>query len=127
MFHNLRKIVLIAALSAALATPARADGFQTIGDEIVVGIVVVSAGIAVLVTYLVLHERHKPSALTGCVAPGPAGMSVTDEKDKRIYTLAGDPVGVKAGDRLTFEGKRKKAGNAFVFDARSVTKDFGSC
>src|ERR1700689_3989215 len=104
MLHNLCRIVLIAALSVALATPARAESLQTAGDQIVIGIVVVSAAVGVLVTYLVLHQRHKPSVLTGCVASGPAGLSVTDEKDKRIYALAGDPVGVKAGDRMTFEG-----------------------
>jgi hypothetical protein len=54
-------------------------------------------------------------------------MTVTDEKDKRIYTLAGDPVGVKPGDRMTFEGKRKKDDKSLVFEAKSVTKDFGSC
>ena len=127
MPHNLWRIVLIAVVSVALATPARAESIQTAGDQIVIGIVVVSAAIGVFVTWLVLHEKHKPSLLTGCVASGPSGMTVTDEKDKRTYTLAGDPVGVKPGDRMTFEGKRKKDDKSLVFEAKSVTKDFGSC
>jgi hypothetical protein len=50
-------------------------------------------------------------------------MSVTDDKDKRVYALSGDPVGVKPGDRMTLEGRRR--GN--IFEARSVMKDLGIC
>lgn len=120
--------VLIAALTSALATPARANQLQTNADEIVVGIVVVSAAIAVVVTVLVLHH-HKPKnrAITGCVDSGANGMSVTNEKDKRNYALSGNTVGVKQGDRMTLEGKANGPGSTLAFEVQKVTRDFGAC
>ena len=54
-------------------------------------------------------------------------MRVTDEKDKRDYALSGSAAGVKLGDRMTLEGKRKHAGKALVFEAHKVARDFGAC
>lgn len=126
--HFLWRVVLIVIVCVALASPARADSFETAGKEIVAGIIIVSAGIAVLVTYLILHRRNHRSAITGCVTSAASGMNVTDEKDKRTYAVSGDPVGIKSGDRMTFEGKRRKgSGGTPVFEAHSVTKDFGAC
>jgi hypothetical protein len=124
---DLWRAVLIIVLSAALAVPARAETLETAGRQIEVGIVVVSVAVGVLVTLLILHYKHKKSVITGCVTSGANGMTLTDEKDKRIYTLSGDPVGLKPGDRMTLEGKRKQSGPKPVFEARSVTKDFGAC
>ena len=119
--------LLIAALSAALATPARADQLQTDATEIVIGIVVVSAAVAVLVTVLILRHKPKKSAITGCVNSGANGMSVTDEKDKRNYALSGNTVGVKPGDRMTLQGKPKNPGKTLVLEVQKVTQDFGAC
>ena len=127
MPHQLWRLVLIAVLSVAMAVPSRAESWNAAGEQIVAGIVVVSAGIAVLVTVLVLHQKHKKSAITGCVRSGANGLTLTDEKDQRTYALSGDPVGVKADQRMTFEGKRKNVNNMPVFEARSVTKDLGAC
>ena len=124
---KLLRAVLIVVLSVALAAPARAESIQTAGRQVEVGIIVAPVAIAVVVTLLILHYKHKKSAITGCVTSGANGMTVTDEKDRRIYTISGDPVGVKPGDRMTLEGKRKQSGQTFVFDAHSVTKDFGGC
>ena len=122
------RVVLIAVLSTALASNSRAETLKAAGDQIVAGIVVVSAGVAVGVTLLILHEKHKQSKITGCVSAGATGMDVTDESDKRIYSLAGDPPGAKPGERMTLEGKRRKySGKMPVFEARSVIKDFGAC
>jgi hypothetical protein len=53
---------------------------------------------------------------------------MTDEREKRIYALKGDPVGVKPGDRMTLEGTRRtESGKTPIFEARSVIKDFGVC
>jgi len=106
-----------------LAKPSKAESLDTAGKQIIAGIVVVSAALAVGITLLILHEKHKTSAITGCVTPSASGMSVTDEKDKRVYALSGDPVGVKPGDRETLEGKR----HGKIFAARSVIKDLGVC
>jgi hypothetical protein len=120
-------IVLIIVLSGALAVPARAESFQTLGRQIDVGIVVVSVAIGALVVFLIVHYSHKTSKITGCIRSGANGLSVTDEKDKRLYALSGDPVGVKPGDRMTLAGKRKQSGQTFVFEAQSVTQDLGAC
>jgi hypothetical protein len=127
MALKLLRAVLIVALSVALAAPARAESIQTAGKQIEVGIVVVSVAVGVLVTFLILHYKGKRSTLTGCVTSGANGTTVTDEKDQRIYTLSGDPVGVKPGDRMTLVGKRKQSGKTHVFEAYSVIKDFGAC
>jgi hypothetical protein len=124
---KLWRAVLIAVLSVALAAPARAESLQTAGRQVEVGIIVAPVAVAVVVTLLILHYKHKRGAITGCVMSGANGMSVTDEKDKRIYAVSGDPVGVKPGERMTLEGKRKQSGKTLVFEAHSVTKDFGAC
>jgi hypothetical protein len=119
---------LIAVLSAVLATDARAETLNTARDQIVTGIVVVSAGVAVGVTLLIRHDRHTQSRITGCVNAGATGIDVTDESDKRIYSFAADPVGAKSGERLTLEGKRRKeSGKMPAFDARRIIKDLGAC
>jgi hypothetical protein len=124
---NLWRAVLITVLSVVLAAPARAESIQTAGRQVEVGIIVAPVAVAVVVTLLILHYKHKKATITGCVTSGANGMSLTDEKDKRIYAVSGDPVGVKPGERMTLEGKRKQSGKTLVFEAHSVTKDFGAC
>jgi len=101
-------------------------GWKTAGKEIVIGIVVVAA-VAVVVTVLIVHHKSKNRAITGCVNSGANGMSVTDEKDKRNYRLSGSTQGIKPGDRMTLQGKRKDHGKTLVFEASKVTRDFGAC
>lgn len=121
------RLVLIVVLSVALGAPARAESIATAGKQIEVGIVVVSVAIGVLVTYLIVHYTHKKSTITGCVMSGANGLSLTDEKDKRLYALSGDEAGVKTGEHMTLEGKRKQSGKTLVFETHGVTKDFGAC
>jgi len=121
------RVALIVVLSVALVAPARAESFDTLGKQIVAGIVVVSVAVGVLITYLIVHHTHKKSTITGCVASGANGLSLTDEKDKRLYALSGDPAIVKTGERMTLEGKRKQSGKTLVFETHGVTKDFGAC
>jgi hypothetical protein len=123
MTLNLGHAVLVVVLSAALVAPARAETFQTAGDQVIAGVVVVSVALGLLVTFLVLHHKHRRTAITGCVKSGANGMSLTDEKDQRTYAVTGDPVGIKAGNRMTLEGKRKQS----VFQAQAITKDYGVC
>lgn len=128
MTLKLWRAVLIIVLSVAVAAPARAESIATAGKQIEVGIVVVAVAVGVLVTFLIVHYAHKNRAITGCVTAGAnTATSVTDEKDKRTYVISGDPVGVKPGDRMTLGGKRKQSGGTLVFEAHSVTKDFGAC
>jgi hypothetical protein len=88
----------------------------------------VSAAVAVLVTVLLMHHKNHDATITGCVRSSAAGMSLTDEVDKRTYSLTGNTAAVKTGDRVTLEGKLHKArGATFVFDAHRVSRDFGAC
>jgi hypothetical protein len=119
MLRHLWKALLVAVLCVSLSEPARAETFDTLGKQIYAGIAVVSAALAVGIILIILHEKHKIRTVTGCIAPG----SLTDDKDKRIYTLSGDPIGIKPGERMTLEGKRRGK----VFEARSVIKDLGAC
>lgn len=118
--------VLIAVLSVALAIPARAN-VQTTGKEAAVGIVVVAAAVAVIAIVLVLRHKPKQRTITGCVNSGAGGMSLTDEKDQRVYALSGDTTGVKPGDRMTLDGNRKDAGSSLSFETRKISRDFGAC
>jgi hypothetical protein len=119
--------VLIVALSMVLATPARADKLQTEGEEIVIGIVAV--GVAVVVATVLIIHYSKKREITGCVNSGESGNTVTDEKDKRVYVLSGNMVGVKPGDRVTLRGHKSKpkADTTLVWETKEVTKDFGVC
>ena len=134
--NSLVRPVLIAILSVALATPALADnavlnpaqGLANAVEKVLIGIVVAAVAIGVLTTVLIIHHKNQRKAITGCVNSGVSGLNLTDEKDKRLYVLSGDPAGVKSGNRMTLEGKRRKeGGNTLMFEMRSVTKDFGVC
>jgi hypothetical protein len=57
-------------------------------------------------------------------------MSVTDEKDKRIYTLSGDTSDIKPGDRVTLQGKNVKPKGdhkLLTWEVNKETKDFDTC
>jgi hypothetical protein len=121
--------VLIIALGVAFSTPARADSLKTTGEHIVIGIVAVTAAVAVVVTVVAIHYSKK-RAITGCVNSGANGMTMADEKDKQIYTLSGNTTGIKPGDRMKLQGKKVKPkgpDKTLVWEAKEVTKDFGAC
>jgi hypothetical protein len=95
----------------------------------VIGIVAVAAAL-VVITVVVVHEWTKKRRITGCVNSGENGMSVTDEKDKRIYALSGNTEGIKPGDQVTLQGKKAKPKGAnapFAWEVTKETKDFGAC
>jgi len=124
--RSLCRTGLIVALSLVLAIPARADKFQTLGDEIVIGIVAVGAGL-VVATVLIIHYSKKRT-LTGCINSAENGMIVMDEKDKQTYALSGDIAGIKPGERMKLRGKKLKAKNhdkTMMWEVREVSRDFG--
>ncbi len=126
--RDLWRWVLIVALSAVLIRPARADKLRTEGEEIVIGIVAVSAAL-VVATVLIIHYSKKRT-ITGCVSSGETGMTVSDEKDKQIYALSGNTVGIKPGDRMKLQGKKvkpKSPDKTLVWETREVNRDFGLC
>jgi len=79
---------------------------------------------------VVVHKSSSKKTITGCVSSGEGGMSLTDEKDKRIYALSGNTADIKPGDRVTLQGKKVKPKGANTPSALEVskqTKDFGAC
>jgi len=121
--------VLMIALVAALATPARADTLQSNAHEIEIGIVAVVAALVVVVV-VAIHYSTKKRSITGCVISAANGMSITDEKDKQVYALSGNTTGIKPGDRMKLHGKKLKPNGAdktLVWEATEVTMDFGVC
>jgi F420-0:gamma-glutamyl ligase len=123
--------VLGVALCVALAIPAQAqqNSLNNIGRNIVIGIVAVAAAL-VVITVVVVHESRKKRTVTGCVTSGENGISVTDEKDKRIYALSGSMAAIKPGDRVTLQGKTVKPKGAsapLAWEVSQETKDFGAC
>jgi hypothetical protein len=130
--------VLLIALSFVLSIPADAQGpaaggiggFGQIGPSTgtVVG-AIVGVVVAVAVVAIVAIHYSKKRTITGCVKPAQNGMIVTDEKDKRVYTLSGDTIGVKPGERMTVQGKKIKpnAGNPLAWEITKIRNDYGVC
>jgi hypothetical protein len=126
--RDLWRWVLTVALSAVLIRPARADKLQTDGEEIVIGIVAVAVAL-VVGTILIIHYSKKRT-ITGCVSSGETGTTVADEKDKQIYALSGNIVGIKPGDRMKLQGKKvkpKSPDKTLVWETKQVNRDFGLC
>jgi hypothetical protein len=126
---SLFRAVLIVVICVALATPAKANNLDNAARNIVIGIVAVTAAIAVVATVVIIHYSKKRT-ITGCVKPGESGMTITDEQDQRIYALSGNTVGVLPGERMELRGQKLKPtgpDKTPIWDARSVIKDFGAC
>lgn len=119
--------VLIAILSIVLAEPAEATGYPS-GGAIVAAIVGVVATV-VIVAVVVIHKSSEKPTITGCVNSGENGLSMTDDKDKRLYALSGNTSGVEPGDRMTLQGKKIKpnAGKALGWETKHVAKNLGVC
>lgn len=122
--------VLIVVLCAALATPARAQtGGKIVSNGTIAGVIVgVAAAVAVVIILAVHYSKKR--AITGCVTSAGSGMTITDEKDKQIYSLSGDTPGIKSGDRMKLQGKKVKSkgdDKTLVWEAKAVSKDFGVC
>jgi hypothetical protein len=130
--------VLTVALSVALATRSKAqgigpapDGKQIVPKGAIVGAVVAAIAIVAVIVIVAVHYSKKRT-VTGCVNTGPNGMTVTDEKDSKVYALSGNTVGITPGDRVKLHGKKIKSrgpGNTQQdrWEAGSVAKDFGVC
>jgi hypothetical protein len=125
--------VLILALGFVLGTPAEAQsGSGTIGGVGTGTIVGAIVGVAVGVTVIAVVAIHysKKRTITGCVNSQGSSMTVTDEKDKQVYALSGNTVGVTPGDRMRLEGKKinsKDPPNMVVWEASKVKENFGVC
>ena len=118
-------------LSFVLSMPAEARGATGqigAGKGTIVGAVVGVVAAVVVVAIVAVHYSKKRT-ITGCVKPAQNGLAVNDEKEKRVYALSGDTVGVKPGERMTFEGKKVKpnAGNPVGWEITKIRSDYGVC
>jgi hypothetical protein len=100
--------ILIVVLIVGLAKPARADKLTADVAGIIVAIVVVGVALAFVVPATIIHYTKKRT-ITGCVSLGANGMSVTDERDKQIYTLSGETTAIRPGDRMKLRGRKVRS------------------
>jgi hypothetical protein len=123
------RVLLISIVCVALATPATAGTLDNNARNIVIGIVAATAAVAVVVTVVVIHYSRKRT-ITGCVNAGASGMTITDERDQRVYAVSGNTAGVAPGERMKLRGQRLKSRGAdktHTWVATEVAKDFGVC
>ena len=126
--RHLWRIASVAILSLALSRNTSADTLKSNADNIIIGVVAVVA-VVVVVVAVVIHRSAKKKTVTGCVIAEQNGMSVTDEKNKRVYRLSGDTAGIKPGERMTLHGKTIKpsGGDSLTWVTTRVVMDFGVC
>ena len=112
------------------ALPQTSGGYGNIGPSKgeVVGIIVGAAAALTVVGFIIYHETHKHSSITGCVAPGADGLTLKNEKDKNVYVLSGDSAALRAGERVTLKGKKIKGSiEKPSFQVEKLTRDYGTC
>jgi hypothetical protein len=88
------------------------------------------AAVVVVATVVIIHKSSGKRTITGCVSLAENAMSVTDDKDKRLYTLSGDTAGIKPGDRMTLQVKKiklKGAGKTLAWKTIKIKKDLCVC
>jgi len=132
--QRLCSLCLIAGLVLGTALPASStaplpNGCIGYCGPVGAYIAAAAAGVAAVVI-LVVYKTHKKRTITGCVASSPAGLTITDEKNKRVYLLSGSPTGVTAGERMKLRGKKAKSNGSnqsLTWETREVVKDFGLC
>jgi hypothetical protein len=90
------------------------------GHGAVIG-AVAGAGAGATILYLALHHRRQ---VIGCI--GPDGKTLTTDKDKHTYQLAGAQM--TAGEHLSVIGKKLKNDTGIdELEVKSVKKDLGQC
>ena len=143
-FRLVQIIVLCAAVSATAfaqyggstgtgtgtGTASSSGGYgSSSGKAIGIGV-----GVAAAVTGIALYVHHRHNAaptqasLVGCTQSAQNGMSVTNEKDNKTYSLAAEGTGLKAGERVALRGRMARDGSGDqIFRVQNVVKDYGTC
>ena len=117
----------LVSLSSVFLLPAHVNMVGPRTGEVVGIIVGVAAGITV-VGILIYHASHKHPSITECVASGADGLTLQNEKDKKVYDLSGDSAALRVGERFTLTGKKSKDSNGKPsFQVEKLTKDYGPC
>ena len=119
------------ALCFLLAVPASPQSsYGNIGPSKgeVIGAIAGAAAVLGGVGYLIYHETHKHPTITGCLASSPDGLSLTNEKDWKVYALSGDLTTLNAGKRVSVKGRKKKDSTGkFSLQVEKLSKDLGAC
>lgn len=128
MTDRVRRAIAVITIILLMLLPvreARADTIKNAAIAAIVGIVVVTA---VITTAVVLTLKHHPS-VTGCVAQGANGLQLLNEGDRTSFMLAGDTIGVKAGERVKLSGRKngKDAMGSRHFQVEKLKRDYGPC
>jgi hypothetical protein len=96
-------------------------GSRSYGNGAKIGAAVGAVAGAGLLFYA-LHRRH--AQVVGCVAPD--GKTLTTDKEKRTYQLAGEPV--TGGEHLAVSGKKTKGTDGIdELEIFTVKKNLGQC
>lgn len=128
------RLCLVFLLCLVLALPAFPQfvgpGLGNIGPSKgeIAGVIIGAAAVIAVTVVVVYHVTHKHPSLTGCVASGANGMSLTNAKDKKIYALSGDLSALQDGQQFTVKGKKSKdPSGQFAFHVEKITKSLGLC
>ena len=115
---------LFAVTSASATSLASAPIGKLATDVklVVVGIVVVGAGVGV-VTYLVLHNR---GVAVGCIAES-GGKKTFVASDQTRYSLLDTGPALPVGERAKLKGHKSGPATAPSFQVEKVLKDYGPC
>jgi len=122
--------VLIVVLCGALAAPATGQsGGKIVSNGKIAGVIIGVVAAIVVVAVVAFHYSRKRT-VTGCVGKGENGMTITDEKDRQLYSLSGHTAGLNPGERVRIQGKKahqKGADKTTTWEANAVARDFGVC
>ena len=121
------KVVLGIALLAVFSFSASAQtGWGRIGPSgaQVAGTAVGAGAVIGVVLYLTLH---RPS-ITGCIRAVDSTYTITDQNGQLTYTVVNAATGLKPGERVKLQGKKKKdkSGN-LTFRMKKIKHDYGPC
>jgi hypothetical protein len=117
-------IVVLCLLLITPTSPAKAESFGAIKDEVIIAIVVAGAAIGVGLYF----AFHHGASLKGCAASGPGGLALTNQGDQLVYQLSGDTADIKPGDLVRVKGKKRHAKvSTPTFLVEKLSKDYGPC
>ena len=125
--NRARKFVLGIALLAVFSFSASAQTnwgrFGASGAQ-VAGAAVAAGAVIGVVLYLSLH---RPS-ITGCIRSADNAYTITDQNGQLSYTVVNAATGLKPGERVKLQGKKKKdkSGN-LTFRMKKIKHDYGPC
>ncbi len=95
-------LALVLGLLLALPAFPQSGGYGSIGPGKgeVIGGIAGGADVLGVVGYLIYHETHKPPTITGCLTSKADGLSLTNKKDQKVYTLNGNLAALEPGEKV---------------------------